>query len=264
MGFTSTSWICGIITSGTRLRCSQYSELTWRRYLNPTSNHNRLRLWDYRRIFEGNFREGGDRDSGTRRARVRAKHGLGSGPNLSVGTRRRIRLLSYRLRRDGRCHEEQMDRLLTGITLGGWAIPWIAGGMLLANGIFRLRRDEVAIVGFSLGLVLELWLANMLAQRVSVPLAFWLASVVRLGCRHGASGGARRLAASGLQSLDVGGLGGLTLLFNGIGRGLGVFDDYQNLPTVSFMAAGDVPPHFALDPRYDLVTTISCSSSRRS
>jgi hypothetical protein len=28
-----------------------YSEVDWRRWLNPTSNHNRLRLWDYRRIF---------------------------------------------------------------------------------------------------------------------------------------------------------------------------------------------------------------------
>jgi hypothetical protein len=38
------------------------------------------------------------------------------------------------------------------------------------------------------------------------------------------------------------------LLFTSIGRGLGVFDDYQNLPTISLMAAGDVPPHFALNP----------------
>ncbi|MGE5073995.1 MAG: hypothetical protein ACM3MF_11255, partial [Anaerolineae bacterium] len=28
----------------------------------------------------------------------------------------------------------------------------------------------------------------------------------------------------------------------------GIFDDYQNLPTISLMATGDVPPHFALDP----------------
>lgn len=32
-----------------------YSEKTWRRWLNPTSNHNRLRLWDYRRVFESYF-----------------------------------------------------------------------------------------------------------------------------------------------------------------------------------------------------------------
>ena len=34
-----------------------YSERTWRRWLNPSSNHNRYRLWDYRRVFEGNFKQ---------------------------------------------------------------------------------------------------------------------------------------------------------------------------------------------------------------
>jgi SAM-dependent methyltransferase len=37
------------------LEMLRYSESTWRRWLNPTSNHNRLRLWDYRRIFETCF-----------------------------------------------------------------------------------------------------------------------------------------------------------------------------------------------------------------
>jgi hypothetical protein len=34
-----------------------YRDATWRRWLNPTSNHNRLRVWDYRNIFESHFRE---------------------------------------------------------------------------------------------------------------------------------------------------------------------------------------------------------------
>jgi len=34
-----------------------YSDNVWRRWLNPSSNHNRLRLWDYRRVFEGAFRQ---------------------------------------------------------------------------------------------------------------------------------------------------------------------------------------------------------------
>ena len=33
-----------------------YSEAAWRRWLNPTSNHNRYRVWDYRRVFEAAFR----------------------------------------------------------------------------------------------------------------------------------------------------------------------------------------------------------------
>ncbi|MCL4531119.1 MAG: methyltransferase domain-containing protein [Chloroflexi bacterium] len=32
-----------------------YSETIWRSWLNPTSNHNRFRLWDYRRAFEKYF-----------------------------------------------------------------------------------------------------------------------------------------------------------------------------------------------------------------
>jgi hypothetical protein len=33
----------------------RFSENTWRRWLNPSSNHNRYRLWDYRRVFESCF-----------------------------------------------------------------------------------------------------------------------------------------------------------------------------------------------------------------
>jgi SAM-dependent methyltransferase len=33
----------------------RFSESTWRRWLNPSSNHNRYRLWDYRRVFEASF-----------------------------------------------------------------------------------------------------------------------------------------------------------------------------------------------------------------
>jgi hypothetical protein len=33
----------------------RFSESTWRRWLNPSSNHNRYRLWDYRRVFEDCF-----------------------------------------------------------------------------------------------------------------------------------------------------------------------------------------------------------------
>jgi hypothetical protein len=32
-----------------------FSESTWRRWLNPTSHHNRYRLWDFRRVFEKSF-----------------------------------------------------------------------------------------------------------------------------------------------------------------------------------------------------------------
>ena len=33
----------------------RFSESTWRRWLNPSTNHNRYRLWDYRRVFQSCF-----------------------------------------------------------------------------------------------------------------------------------------------------------------------------------------------------------------
>ena len=35
----------------------RFSEKTWRRWLNPSSNHNRYRLWDYRRVFQACFEQ---------------------------------------------------------------------------------------------------------------------------------------------------------------------------------------------------------------
>lgn len=35
----------------------RFSEKTWRRLLNPSSNHNRYRLWDYRNVFETYFEQ---------------------------------------------------------------------------------------------------------------------------------------------------------------------------------------------------------------
>ncbi len=104
------------------------------------------------------------------------------------------------------------------------------------------------MVGFSIGLVLEVWLANWLAQIVSVPLAFWMASagVLVAGIASQAAEGNWKMPT--FQPWTWLTLAALVLLFTAIGRGLGIFDDYQNLPTVSLLATGDVPPHFALDP----------------
>jgi hypothetical protein len=33
----------------------RFSESAWRRWLNPSSNHNRYRFWDYRRVFQDCF-----------------------------------------------------------------------------------------------------------------------------------------------------------------------------------------------------------------
>jgi hypothetical protein len=141
-----------------------------------------------------------------------------------------------------------MHALIQLLPLALWAALWAAGGWLLASGLFRLRRSESAMVGLGIGLVVETWLANLTARWLPVVPAFWLAA--------GLTGLAGLLAAlrarvrlnPEFSAPQWALLAGLTLLFTATGRGLGIFDDYQNLPTVSLMAAGDIPPHFALGP----------------
>ena len=130
----------------------------------------------------------------------------------------------------------------------GWAALWTAGGWMLAASLFRLRRRETAMVGLGIGLVLQTWLANLLAHGLQFLMAAWLSALLVL-----LAGGLSALAFRRNLRFEISisqwvWLGALTLLFNATGRGLGIFDDYQNLPTLSIMAAGDVPPHFALNP----------------
>jgi hypothetical protein len=143
-----------------------------------------------------------------------------------------------------------MRPLLELIPLLLWAGLWIAGGWMLASSLFRLRRGEAGMIGLGLGLVLQVWAANLLAHILPIDFAFWLsAGLVLAGgflARFRIEPALRfTLSSTVFQWLT---LGILVLLFNAIGRGLGIFDDYQNLPTVSLMASGDIPPHFALNP----------------
>jgi hypothetical protein len=134
-----------------------------------------------------------------------------------------------------------------------WCLLWATGGLLLVRALFRLPRRETWLVGFGVGLVTSNWLVNWLARILDLPLAAWVAAgsvfltgiavFLALGHRPG------NLLDMLLPSLGLSlALFALTSLFMLTGRGLGIFDDYQNLPTVSLMAAGDIPPHFALNP----------------
>lgn len=129
-----------------------------------------------------------------------------------------------------------------------WCVLWAAGGWLLAAAFFHLRCSEVAIVGVGMGLILETWLANLLAHALPIDVAFWLAAFFVFAAGASSALLFRRGLRSEVSWRQWCLLGALTLLFTLIGRGLAIFDDYQNLPTISLMAAGDVPPHFALNP----------------
>jgi len=146
------------------------------------------------------------------------------------------------------------------LTALGWygllSLAWMIGGWGLAAGAFRLRRAERLLSGLALGWVLFMTLANLLAPLVHLPLAYGVSAAIVFAAgllvawRSGA----------GISSLKadlkdwktnlalVAALVLLAVVFAGIERGLAFFDEYEHLPLVSVMAAGDIPPHFYLNP----------------
>ena len=142
-----------------------------------------------------------------------------------------------------------MTKLFTLIPFLLWAVAWMLGGYLIAHQVFRLRRERL-IVGLSLGLVLQLWASNLMAYLLPVPYSFWVGALLVLAFGLAVAWkslrGWRSLFTFSIPQALV--LLFLFYVFFSIGRGLDIFDDFQNIPTTSIMAAGDIPPHFPFDP----------------
>ncbi len=127
---------------------------------------------------------------------------------------------------------------------------WGIGGWLMLSRHFEVSPDERGLVGFGLGLVVSNFLVNFTARWMPLATASWLSALltVALGVLM-----ARPLGKDSLKELNFRWKQWLwfalaTWLFTLIGRGLAIFDDFQNLPAVSIMATGDIPPHFPLRP----------------
>ena len=142
-----------------------------------------------------------------------------------------------------------MTKLFALIPFLLWALAWMLGGHLIAHQVFRLRRDRL-IVGFSLGLILQLWVSNLMAYILPVPYSFWAGALLVLAFGLAVAWKSLRdwryLFTFSIPQVLV--LLFFFYVFFSIGRGLDIFDDFQNIPTTSIMAAGDIPPHFPFDP----------------
>jgi hypothetical protein len=127
---------------------------------------------------------------------------------------------------------------------------WTLGGTLILSRLFDLPAEERVLLGLALGMVISTWLANLLAQVLPVPVGFWGAAVLTLALGVALAWPLRRDLFSRAMFQRAQWLVFLLIFFafTLFGRGLGIFDDYQNLPPVSTLAAGDIPPHFAFDP----------------
>lgn len=134
--------------------------------------------------------------------------------------------------------------LLAMIALGGWS---------LTNYAFDLRSRERLLTGIGVGLVGHLFLSNLLAHWLHPGNAFWLAGLLVLiaGLIPWLF---KRASILDIRDLEIWPL--VLLLFFSIliitfmGRGIAIFDDRKNLSIISTMAAGDIPPHFYMNPEY--------------
>ncbi|NPV86167.1 MAG: hypothetical protein HPY45_09185 [Anaerolineae bacterium] len=135
-----------------------------------------------------------------------------------------------------------------------WAALWTVGGWWLVRRAFHLRPNEQALAGLGVGLILQTWLANLLAQITPLLPACWLAAATVFVLGLALSFPLQRDSWRELFSIQIRPLQWITLallayVFIVVGRGLAILDDYQNLPIVSLIATGDIPPRFALDPK---------------
>jgi hypothetical protein len=142
-----------------------------------------------------------------------------------------------------------IDIALYVLLSSGWAL----GGWLLAMHAFRLRRGERLISGLAVGMLLFIGVGNLLAHLLPLTIAFWSASGLIL--LAGVFTAWRSKHHPWLEMHDLRlplliGFVALTLLFTFILRGQAIFDEYLHLPLISVMAAGDIPPHFYLNPNF--------------
>lgn len=135
--------------------------------------------------------------------------------------------------------------------LGLWSVFWLAGGYAIARFAFRIPRREQFITGIALGLVVETWLANLLVLIFPAIPAFWVAAVLTLviGVIFSLGSPPSDWIKTTIPWWQLVCLGITVYIFTAMSRGLAIYDDYAHLPTLSMMAAGDLPPHFALDPK---------------
>ncbi|HTX78723.1 MAG TPA: hypothetical protein VMC62_03605 [Longilinea sp.] len=140
---------------------------------------------------------------------------------------------------------------MTDLLLMVWMLCWIIGGWWMVHATFRLRPEEEGILGLVVGLAAEVGLANFVARVVTLPWAIWISAIVVL-----LVGMALAVRQGGFSELKIKVVPGqwvalivMIYIFFLLDRGMAIYDDYAHLPTLSLMATGQIPPHFAYDPQ---------------
>jgi len=145
-----------------------------------------------------------------------------------------------------------MNTWLNLLSMLLWVLIWALGGYLILISTVKVQRHEATLLGFGLGLVLQAWVSNLLAHFLTPVPAFWAAAGIILLIGVLLTTLLKSWQSARKQfAFPIGYWVAFVLLlyvFFMIGHGLAIFDDYQNLPTTSFLAAGSIPPVFPLNP----------------
>ena len=143
-----------------------------------------------------------------------------------------------------------VDLFITLLLTASWGM----GGWLLVSHAFKLRQTERLPAGLAAGFVLFIGMSGLLATFLPVPMAFWAAGLLVLfsGCATAWRSKSRPwLSLADLRAWPtLLGMLGVALLYTLVLRGQAIFDEYLHLPLISTMAAGDIPPHFYLNPDF--------------
>ena len=141
------------------------------------------------------------------------------------------------------------------IPWGAAAILWILGGWLIATHAFQAKKKERVILGFGLGLVVYLWLVNLLGKWLEPTASFFIPAVLvfLIGLLY-----AWKSDLTIFDIKDLSGIYPLLIVFLFLfvysvfmERGLAIFDDYHHLPAISVIGAGSLPPMYYLNANYD-------------
>ncbi len=134
------------------------------------------------------------------------------------------------------------------------SLVWMVGGWLIVRHAFRLRSAERLITGIATGFLLFIGLSNLVAHSIPVHWAFWVSAFLILLFGVFLAWRSKERTWFDREDLkswpQILALAILTWFFLSIQLGLGLFDDFEQLPMISIMGTGDIPPHFYLDPDF--------------
>ncbi|MBE0685768.1 MAG: hypothetical protein IH585_07180, partial [Anaerolineaceae bacterium] len=73
-----------------------------------------------------------------------------------------------------------ITRILDASLIFIWMAIWFLGGYLIVVNAFKIKKQETTILGFGVGLILQIWVANWLGQVLEPVPAFWLSAILIL------------------------------------------------------------------------------------